>query len=104
MDSNIQPNELAQLLREDQKITLIDVRTPAEYEDVHVQGARNIPLHELDPGVIRAANPTSPVHVICQKGGRGRQACERLLAAGVRNVLNVEGGTEGCIAVGLPLV
>src|SRR5690606_9040927 len=35
---------------------------------------------------------------------RGQQACERFLAAGYSNVVNVQGGTLACIEAGLPIV
>ena len=51
MVATISPNSLADLRRRGDGVTLIDVRTPAEYDEVHVEGARNIPLDRLDPRV-----------------------------------------------------
>ena len=48
MASTISPQALAQLHRSGQGIDLIDVRTPAEFQQVHVEFARNIPLSDLD--------------------------------------------------------
>ena len=42
--------------------------------------------------------------MVCQSGTRGRQACEKLLAAGLSNVWNVAGGTIACQQAGLPVV
>lgn len=81
--------------------TLIDVRTPAEFWSSHVAHARNVPLDRLDAADFKGHD--GPLYVICQKGGRGRQACERLMAAGVLQAANVEGGTLACEAAGLPL-
>ncbi len=39
-----------------------------------------------------------------QDGWTGKQACDRLRAAGYHNVVNVEGGTQACSKIGLPLV
>jgi rhodanese-related sulfurtransferase len=44
------------------------------------------------------------LYVVCQSGSRGRQACERFLKAGYRNVVNVEGGINAWVAAGLPAV
>ena len=52
----------------------------------------------------RNGTKDDPLYVICRSGGRGRQACERFLAAGYRNVVNVEGGHSGLGASGLPVV
>jgi rhodanese-related sulfurtransferase len=102
----ISPSEFAQL-RQANPVILIDVRTPAEYETMHVDGARSIPLDRLDPQQLQT-DPTcaknSSIYVICQKGGRGKQACERLIAFGYENVTNVEGGTLACEQVGLPMI
>ena len=104
MPSSISPAELAEALQRDQTITLIDVRTPAEFQEIHLSAARNIPLHQLEPELVRERYSNKPIYVICQKGGRGKQACERLAAAGVPNVVNIEGGAEACVAAGLPVV
>jgi rhodanese-related sulfurtransferase len=83
-------------------VEIIDVRTPAEFGEVHATGAKNVPLDRLDPAAFAAA--AGPVYVICRSGGRGKQACEKLLAAGVTNAVNVEGGTLAWEQAGLPVV
>ena len=103
----ISPQALAQLYSSGQGIDLIDVRTPAEFQQVHVEFARNVPLSDLDPDqIVRARNGSAnePLYVICQAGGRGQQACERFAKAGFPNVINIEGGTAACETAGLPLV
>ena len=107
MVSAISPSALAQLHRSGKGIDLIDVRTPAEFQEVHVEFARNIPLGELDPAqFVQARNGAAnePLYVICRSGGRGQQACEKFAKAGFTNAINVEGGTLACESAGLPLV
>ena len=53
--------------------------------------ARNGPGHE-------------PLYTICRSGSRGRQACEKFLASGYANLVNVEGGTLAWEQAGLPVV
>ena len=106
MSQTILPGELAELrMKSGQRVELIDVRMPAEFREVHVDFARNIPLDRLDPAAIRAEHSGSaePLYVICRSGSRGRQACEQLAAAGL-SVVNVEGGTAAWDAAGLPVV
>ena len=107
MNATITPGELHGLVRGGLRPLLIDVRTPAEYRAAHVDFARNQPLERFDSAAVqellRSQDASSPVYVICQSGGRGRQACEKLLAAGRGNVVNVEGGTAAWIAAGLPV-
>src|SRR5437588_2307126 len=104
--TTISPRQLADLSKTG-KIELIDVRTPVEFREVHVELARNVPLDRLDPAaLIQARNESKdePLYVICRSGSRGRQACEKFLAAGFTNVVNVEGGTLACVEAGLPVV
>ncbi len=107
MVSAISPAALAQLHGSGKQVDLIDVRTPAEFQEVHVEFARNIPLTELEPArIVQARNGSAnePLYVICRSGGRGQQACEKFAKAGFANVINVEGGTLACENAGLPLV
>jgi len=103
----VTPQRLAALRREGQAPDLIDVRTPVEFREMHVEGARNLPLDKLDPAQVmrtRSGANQEPLYVICRSGSRGRQACEKLLSAGCTNVSNVEGGTLACEEAGLPVV
>jgi rhodanese-related sulfurtransferase len=89
------------------KIDLIDVRTPVEFREVHAADARNLPLDRLDPAAVmqaRDGDKGEPLYLICRSGGRGRQACEKFLAAGFTDVVNVEGGTLAWAECGLPVV
>jgi rhodanese-related sulfurtransferase len=102
----ISPQRLAALCREGRAADLIDVRTPVEFREMHVEGARNLPLDQLDPAQVvrgRRGADQDPFYLVCRSGSRGRQACEKFLAAGYTNVVNVEGGTLACIECGLPI-
>ena len=104
--TTISPQQLAELCKSG-KIDLIDVRTPVEFRELHAAAARNVPLDRLDPAAVMQARNGSkdePLYLICRSGSRGRQACEKFLAAGFTNVVNVEGGTLACVEAGLPVV
>jgi rhodanese-related sulfurtransferase len=106
MTSSITPRQLAALHRSSKSVDLIDVRTPAEYREVHIDFARSVPLDRLDPKAITAernGHASQPLYLICRTGSRGKQACERLAEAGL-NVVNIEGGTLAWDAAGLPVV
>lgn len=102
----IDPKQLSQLITAGKPIELIDVRTPAEYREVHVGCARNVPLDRLDAAGIATGRQGSsePLYVICRSGNRARQACEKIRDAGFTNVVNVEGGTLAWEQAGLPVV
>ena len=103
----IDPQAFAKLCKEGQKIDLIDVRTPVEFREVHVESARNVPLDQLDPAAlmqVRHGSANEPLYFICRSGSRGQQACAKLLQAGFSNAVNIEGGTLACEQAGLPVV
>jgi len=103
----ITPQQLHELHVGGRSIDLIDVRTPAEFREVHVTFARNVPLDRLEPRFVQAARgsqASEPLYLICRSGGRGKQACEQFLAAGVAGVVNVAGGTQAWEQAGLPVV
>ena len=105
--TTIQPKQLAELIRSGRKIDLIDVRTPFEFQEVHLEAARNVPLDRLDVAGILATRQGAaeePIYTICRSGSRGRQACEAFHKAGFTNVVNVEGGTMACVEAGLPVI
>jgi rhodanese-related sulfurtransferase len=103
----ISPRDLHRLKESGQPVELIDVRTPLEFREVHVDCACNIPLDTLDPAKVfhnRHTMQEKTLYVICRSGGRAKQACEEFITAGYPNVVNVEGGTLACIEAGLPVV
>jgi rhodanese-related sulfurtransferase len=105
--ATITPREMEAICRRGSPVDLIDVRTPVEYQEVHAETARLLPLDRLDPKEFmeaRNAMRTDPVYFICRSGSRAREACERFLAAGYPNVLSVEGGTLEWASAGLPVI
>lgn len=103
----ITPSELEELRRRGRPVELLDVRTPAEYGEMHAEIARSAPLDALDPRRIMEARNGSrdePLYTICRSGTRGRLAAEKFVAAGFPNVVNVEGGTLAWEKAGLPVV
>ena len=91
-----------QLLSRLDSIRLIDVRTPAEFEAVHIEGATSMPLDRLDPAHVRAFVGT-PCVFVCQSGKRAAQACDKLAAAGCENLAVLEGGVAAWEQAGLPV-
>ena len=103
----IKPHEFAELCKNGKKIDLIDVRTPVEFREVHVENARNVPLDRLDPaGSMQARNTSAnePLYLICRSVSRDQKAGEQFAKAGFTNVVNIEGGTIACVHAGLPVV
>lgn len=102
MTATISVEELNELNRRGEPIDLIDVRTPAEFREMHITFARNVPLDRLDPKQVAAEHEGHPLYVVCRSGSRGQQACHKL--ADELHAINVEGGTLAWEHAGLPLV
>jgi rhodanese-related sulfurtransferase len=105
--TTISPRELNAMRLRGEPVELIDVRTPVEFQEVHADAARNVPLDALDPAALvqaRQGSADRPLYFICRSGGRAKQACEKLITAGHANVVNVEGGTSAWTEAGLPVV
>lgn len=85
--------ELRGLLASPTPPRVIDVRTPGEFEAVHIAGAYNVPLDLLREhrDEIRA-HLDEHVVLVCQSGQRAAQAEDTLRAAGLANVHILDGG------------
>lgn len=100
----IQARQLSNGLRSGQPLWLVDVRTPAEFLEGHLEGAYNHPLSALGHQPLCSPQDRSgPLLLICQNGLRSRQAAERLLLAGQAQICLLEGGLEAWTAAGLAL-
>jgi len=78
--------------------TVIDVRTPKEFQAAHVAGAESVPLDGLNGEQFCGKYGDGfPVYILCQSGKRATMAAERLIKAGHKNVNVIEGGTSAAI-------
>ncbi len=89
--------ELKALLDQNQDLTLIDVRNPAEVEVAVIAGSELIPLSTLESDEvierIQAIAASRTVYVHCKLGGRSAKAVELLASHGI-DAVNVEGGID----------
>ncbi|QDU79680.1 Inner membrane protein YgaP [Polystyrenella longa] len=104
--TTIRPEEVHRKLKSGEQIKLIDVRTPAEFQEVHATPAENHPLDQLDFETLKqlASQSDQPLYVLCKSGTRGKMACEKMMAAGIDNVVNMEGGTNAWMEQGYEVV
>ncbi|MBT3337531.1 MAG: rhodanese-like domain-containing protein [Anaerolineae bacterium] len=78
---------------------MLDVRTPEEWVEYHVDGATLIPLDELEARVSEV--PTGvEVIVICNSGNRSQVGRDILLNAGYSSVTSIAGGIQGWMSAG----
>ena len=99
--TSISPAELKSLLERRQPLHLIDVRTSREFQEVHLSEAVNLPLDRMNPDSL--PHDGHPIIFVCKSGTRGRTAAEKSSACR-KNVYNVEGGTDACVAADLSVV
>ncbi len=104
LPGTVEPAELQDLLQRQVALTLIDVRTPAEFMSAHIPGSYNVPLDQLPEhaGVLRSVSG-EPVVLICRSDGRARQAETTLLGADLPRVHVLRGGLSAWEAQQLPL-
>jgi hydroxyacylglutathione hydrolase len=82
---------------------LLDVRTPHEWDEGHLPGARYLFLGELSEK-LKNLNPSKPVVVYCATGYRSSLAASLLQAHGFKDVRNVPGSYSAWTAAGFPVV
>ncbi len=86
-------------------VQLVDVRTPQEYTEGHIDGASNINVQSDDFKELahRELSKDSTVLVYCRSGRRSLDAAEMLTVLGYK-VVNLKGGIIEWKEVGLPVV
>ncbi|MBR07727.1 MAG: hypothetical protein CMP48_08560 [Rickettsiales bacterium] len=98
MAKSISINQLIALSSNSAKAILIDVRSPKEYSQQHIDGAQNIPLSELSTFEI---DTSCKLVTICGKGGgRSEEAAELLEKQGFE-VYYLEGGLDAWFDQGI---
>ncbi len=75
------------------KVQLIDVRTPREYADGHIEGALNIDFRNDNfEALIAKVDKTKPVAVYCGRGGRSSKCSAYMKKAGFTKIYDLDGG------------
>jgi len=82
---------------------LLDVRTPEEWEDYHIEGATLIPLDELEIRVEEVPQDEEIV-VVCRSGNRSQVGRDILRQAGISQSTSMAGGVNAWYAAGYPTV
>lgn len=89
----VTPSEANDLIAENDPV-IIDVRTPAEYREAHIDGAVNLPVDDLNSTKVFEIcdDVDRPILVYCAAGVRSRQACDKLVAMGFMNIYDMVDG------------
>jgi sulfur-carrier protein adenylyltransferase/sulfurtransferase len=89
--TEITSTELKQRLDRGDKLTLVDVREPNEYQINRIPGTVLIPLGEV-PRRYAELDKDAEIVVSCKMGGRSAKAADFLRSVGFKRVLNHKGG------------
>ena len=89
--TGITPTEVFALREEGKDFTLLDVRSPAEIEQMRIEGSINIPLGALR-GRVEEIDRNKPIIAFCKISLRGYEAALILQKAGFTDVTVMDGG------------
>lgn len=81
---------------------VLDVRTPLEFEEMHIAGSRHIPVDEL-AGCCDQLDPSQRYLLICRSGKRAEKAHRILEENGFNDLCILEGGVLAWEEGKLPL-
>lgn len=89
----------------DQQVTLLDIRTPDEFNAGYIKGA--VLINWKDSHSFKAAadklDRNHPVYLYCKSGGRSAKAADWLIEQGFQEVIELKGGIENWRSAGLPI-
>lgn len=86
-------NEVKERLDDGEKLIMIDVRQPHEWEMQHLDGVIKISLNSLPDSLEELEEyKDKEIVMICRSGGRSGQATQFLRQQGFMNVRNMSGG------------
>ncbi len=89
---------------EGKEVQLVDVRTPNEFNEGHIENAENVNVFDKNfMEQMAKYKKDTPVYVYCRSGGRSMKAAKKLKAEGY-NVVNLDGGFMGWSAKGFKAV
>lgn len=89
----IQPQELAELLKGEQRLRLLDVRGPEEFEIVRLDGAELV-TRELVDDMMTGCPKDTAIVTYCHHGVRSLEAASYFIGHGFTNVRSLTGGID----------
>jgi rhodanese-related sulfurtransferase len=98
--------ELEKILSANSGLSLLDVRTPAEFDEGHIEGSINVPLDQLTPAYFLKNKQRfceRNFYLICQKGPRSQQAARLFDKEGLNGAIVVGGGLSAWIEAGFKI-
>jgi rhodanese-related sulfurtransferase len=88
------PREVKQRLDAGEKLRLVDVREPIEFQQAHIEASELIPMRSVPQSLDSLQNEEAPIIVFCHHGGRSMQVVGWLRQQGIDNCTSMEGGID----------
>ncbi|MDD5085791.1 MAG: MBL fold metallo-hydrolase [Candidatus Omnitrophica bacterium] len=88
----ISPKDAKELSMRDTSVKFLDVRSPLEFSEVHIQDSVNVPIDMLTSKLEDLSKPDTTYIVLCRTGNRSPMAADMLLQSGIRSVKVMGGG------------
>ncbi len=89
----VSPKELAELLRNDTSVKLVDVRSREEFEAVHINGSVLL-SQDVMRELMASGSNTKPIIVVDHQGKNGLDAAAYFIGHGLQNVRCLRGGID----------
>lgn len=76
---------------------IIDVRTPTEFEEGYIEGAKLINIQDSSHFIqeIKKLPKDKDYYVYCRSGNRSGMACQLMNSEGIKNTYNLDCGVLG---------
>ena len=98
-------NEFEKKMAATKTKTILDVRTPAEFNEGHLANAKNIDYYKDDfKQQVSKLDRNQPVFVYCKAGGRSGSATEVLTELGFNKIYDLQGGMTAWKKASKPFV
>lgn len=96
-DYEIYPSDVAKKIENKENIILLDVRTPEEYAEIHLENALLLPVGELSANTLAGIGlgenaKDKEIIIYCRSGSRSKQAYDVMKSLGYTNIKSVAGG------------
>lgn len=89
----ISPRDLAELIRADKSVKLVDVRSREEFEAVHIEGSLLL-SQDVMRELMASGSNTHPIVVVDHQGKNGLDAAAYFMGHGLQNVRCLRGGID----------
>ena len=101
--TDLSVTEVAELVKADKKVVILDVRTPAEYQQGHIDNAQLMNIYDSDfEDRLKTLDKEVEYVVYCRSGGRSGKAAGMMENLGFTNLHNMKGGILAWNRAALP--